>query len=268
MIYYRKKNLIRIAEIWYNISEKPEKEIDIIRYKFVTEKTQRGASFEELYTILIDLSKDDKELLSLLRKNTRYEINRAKEKDNIKCVTFFEKNEEDKEKIAKYMDFYNAFAMSKNRSPIKFSDLKQFYDNKTICIRYAAKEDDESEILTMHAYIISDNTARLHQSSSLFRSHGDSEYRNLVARANRLLHWDDILYFKNNGTDVYDLGGWYGGQILKEQLSINQFKESFGGEKKKEYSYIIPKSIRGRIAVWVHSTFKHLKSILKTRKDN
>jgi hypothetical protein len=266
MIYYRRKNLTRIAEIWYNISEKPQREVDIIRYKFVAEETLKAAAFEELYTILIDLSKNDKELLSLLRKNTRYEINRAREKDNIKCVTFFEKNENDREKISKYMDFYNVFALSKNRSSIKFSDLKQFYDNRTICIRYAAKEDDESEILTMHAYIVSDNTARLHQSSSLFRNSGDSEYKNLVARANRLLHWDDILYFKNIGLAVYDLGGWYGGQTLKEQLLINQFKESFGGEKKREYSYIVPASTRGKIAILAHSAFKHLKSALRNRK--
>jgi lipid II:glycine glycyltransferase (peptidoglycan interpeptide bridge formation enzyme) len=266
MIYYRRKNLTRIAEIWYNISEKPQKEVDIIRYKFVTKETPKAASFEQLYTILIDLSKSDEELLSLIRKNTRYEINRAREKDNIKCVTFFEEKEKNEEKISKYMDFYNAFAVSKNRSSITFSDLKQFYDNETICVRYAAKEENETEILTMHAYIISDNTARLHQSSSLFRTSGDSEYKNLVARANRLLHWDDILYFKNKGLALYDLGGWYGGQTLKEQLLINQFKESFGGEKKREYSYIVPVSIRGIIAILVHSAFSYLKNVLKNRK--
>jgi hypothetical protein len=263
MIYYRRKNLIRIAEVWYNFSEEHQKKVDIIRYKFVTEKVNNTASFEELYTILLDLSKNNEELLSQLRKNTRYEINRAREKDNIKCFTFFEKNEKNEKKISQYIDFYNAFAASKNRSAIKFSDIKQFYENETICIRYALKEGDESEILTMHAYIVSDNTARLHQSSSLFRTREDSEYKNLVARANRFLHWDDILYFKNKGLSLYDLGGWYGGQLLKEQLLINQFKESFGGEKKQEYSYIVPVSINGKIAVWFHAMFRHLKNILK-----
>ncbi|MDR2409866.1 MAG: hypothetical protein LBE13_17395 [Bacteroidales bacterium] len=233
----------------------------------MSKKANKAASLEELYTLLIDLTKSDKELLSQVRKNTRYEINRAKEKDNIKCLTFFEKNEKNKEKIFRYMDFYNTFAMSKNRSPIKFPDLEQFYDSETICIRYASKDDDEAEILTMHAYIISDNTARLHQSSSLFRTREDSEYRNLVARSNRLLHWDDILYFKNKGLGFYDLGGWYGGQILKEQLLINQFKESFGGERKQEYTYIVPVSIQGEMAVRFYAMFKHLKNIFKKRTD-
>jgi hypothetical protein len=262
MIYYRRKNLTNIAEIWYNVSERPQTKVDIKRYKFVTKKTNEAASFEELYTILIDLSKSDMELFGLIRKNTRYEINRAREKDNIKCLAFFEKNEKDMEKIHQYINFYNAFAKTKNRSSIKFSDIKQFYDNETFCIRYALKED-ASEILTMHAYVISDNTARLHQSSSLFRSHQDSEYKNLVARANRLLHWDDILYFKDKGLALYDLGGWYGGQILKEQLLINQFKESFGGEKKREYSYIVPVSMQGKIAVGFRSMFKHIESFIK-----
>jgi lipid II:glycine glycyltransferase (peptidoglycan interpeptide bridge formation enzyme) len=138
-------------------------------------------------------------------------------------------------------------------------DLIQFVEQKNLCLRYASKNN---EIETMHAYVISDNTARLHQSSSLFRTSDNPEYRNMIARANRLLHWDDILYFKNLGLKWYDLGGWYGGNTNKEQLAINIFKESFGGSQKEEYSYIIPITFFGKFSVGIHSFIKLCQTIL------
>jgi lipid II:glycine glycyltransferase (peptidoglycan interpeptide bridge formation enzyme) len=119
----------------------------------------------------------------------------------------------------------------------------------------------------MHAYVISDNTARLHQSCSLFRNSDNSEYRNLVARANRYLHWDDIVYFKKLGLLWYDLGGWYGGNENKEQLAINVFKESFGGLLKEEYSYFIPWTIKGKISIFFHSILNVFKLFIKKIKQ-
>jgi lipid II:glycine glycyltransferase (peptidoglycan interpeptide bridge formation enzyme) len=266
MIYYKEKNGTKMAEIWYNYNERPDRKIDVLRYKYVVERKEKAASFEELWTLLIDLGKPEDELFSHIRKNTRYEINRARNKDAIESATLLKKGEKNEEKLKQYIDFFNAFADSKNRSHIDFSDLEQFYNNETLCVRFAhsvrsAPAGDEP--LTMHAYVISDNTARLHQSSSLFRASEDGEYKNLVGRTNRLLHWEDMLYFKKEGVRWYDFGGWYGGaatsQSYREQLLIDQFKESFGAEKKREYSFIEPASFLGNIAVSVHSAIDAVK---------
>jgi len=117
---------------------------------------------------------------------------------------------------------------------------------------------------------VSDNTARLHQSSSLFRAACDKETRSMIGRSNRLLHWEDILYFKDAGLRWYDFGGWYGGPettgTYAEQLLINQFKESFGGEKKREYSFIVPVSLKGRIAVHGRAVLKAMQAAVKGKK--
>ncbi|MDR2193387.1 MAG: peptidoglycan bridge formation glycyltransferase FemA/FemB family protein [Treponema sp.] len=228
MIYYKKKNKTNMAEIWYNYDEQPAGRIDVLRYKYVTERKENAASFEELWTLLIDLEKPEDELFSRMRKSTRYQINRAKNKDHIVHTTLLDKGEKDEEKINRYIDFYNAFADSKNRSHIHVSDIEQFYNTGTLCVRSASTG---TEPLTMHAYVVSDNTARLHQSSSLFRVSQDGDYKNLIARANRLLHWEDALYFKRaHGIRWYDFGGWYGGgggfiQKNYEQLLIKKINE-------------------------------------------
>ena len=57
-----------------------------------------------------------------------------------------------------------------------------------------------------------------------------------------------MLYFKNMGLAYYDLGGWYGGNTDKEKLAINEFKEAFGGEKTREYTYLLPLTLFGKAA--------------------
>jgi lipid II:glycine glycyltransferase (peptidoglycan interpeptide bridge formation enzyme) len=112
----------------------------------------------------------------------------------------------------------------------------------------------------MHAYFIVDNTVRLLHSCSLFRDTDDHECQNLVGRANRLLHWDDILYFKRNNYLLYDFGGIYQGDRDKEKIQIAQFKNSFGGEIKCGYSYMQPVTFKGMLYLLIFSLIRSLKN--------
>jgi hypothetical protein len=255
MIYYRKKNGIRIAEIWYDRGGEPEKKSDVIKYKFAEEVREGAALREDLFTLLLDLGEDEKALHAYIGKSAKNEINRARERDGVRCGVFLELNEKSAEKLNQYIDYFNAFAASKNRSAISFSDLGQFYEAGTLCIRRALSREG-SPVLAMHAYIVGDNRARLLQSASHFRESFDPEERKLIGRANRLLHWEDILYFKAMGLGWYDFGGWYGGETDREKLAINQFKETFGGKKRREYSYLLPVSGAGKIALAIQRILK------------
>ena len=75
----------------------------------------------------------------------------------------------------------------------------------------------------------------LFYSASLFRELDNSAIRNRIGRANRLLHWQDMLHFKAGGISVYDFGGWYAGDSDLERLRINKFKEEFGGQIVKNH---------------------------------
>jgi lipid II:glycine glycyltransferase (peptidoglycan interpeptide bridge formation enzyme) len=259
MIYYRKRLALSIAEVWYDVSQFPSGKADVIKYKFVQETVNETVQIEELYTLLIDLTEEEDVLFSRIGKNTCYKINRARKRDNIECLIFLGQDEKNREKTDQYIDYFNQFAAAKKRDPIAFSDLEQFYDKGALCIRMACGGGDKSAIYAMHAYVISDNRARLHQSSSHYRNSEDSEWRNCIGRANRFLHWDDMLYFKTMGLGYYDFGGWYGGNTDKEKLAINEFKEAFGGIKEHEYSYTVPVSPIGRIAVCAQSILKKPK---------
>jgi lipid II:glycine glycyltransferase (peptidoglycan interpeptide bridge formation enzyme) len=75
----------------------------------------------------------------------------------------------------------------------------------------------------------------LFYSASLFRKVDSSTVRNKIGRANRYLHWQDMQRFKSEGISTYDFGGWYQGESDQQRLSINKFKEEFGGQIVKNY---------------------------------
>ena len=77
MILYRSGWLKR-AEVWFD-ETLSDVRVDIIRYSQATAPIS-GAACTPFWTLVIDLSKSEEELWNNLRKETRYEIRRAKEK--------------------------------------------------------------------------------------------------------------------------------------------------------------------------------------------
>ena len=58
--------------------------------------------------------------------------------------------------------------------------------------------------------------------------------KNTLGMANRLLHKDELLAFKNAGKLVYD---WGGAGTTEDVISITEFKKSFGGVEKIYYEF-------------------------------
>ncbi len=261
MIYHKGKKGALVAEVWFDRAEvdsarggKP----DIVRARYVDSLAPRANSVEKLFTILIDLSLSEEDILNGFDKTTRYQALRAKAKDDVRAETFFALGCKDRSLLDRYIAFFNDFARSKGRGLVDYGDYAQFFEAGTLAVR-AVLDEQTAEPLAMHCYVVSDGRARLHQSSSLFRNVEDKEAQNRIGRANRFLHLDDILYFKGQGLPWYDLGGWYGGNEDAEKLAINRFKEAFGGERHEEFSYIVPVSCKGRALTFARSLSKALR---------
>lgn len=65
----------------------------------------------------------------------------------------------------------------------------------------------------------------------------DGKRREIIGQANRLLIWEAIKYAKKNNLKIFDLGGIAPDSSSKEQRTLAEFKEAFGGERKKTYYY-------------------------------
>jgi hypothetical protein len=216
---------------------------DIIREFQYTKKNRFP---EEFHTLFTDLTPEPEEISNRFEKTTKYQINRALDRDNISTKTLDPKTDKQQ-----FYDFYNQFALSKNLSPIPVIETNALIENDLFTIRTA---DHDGEPIVYHAYVTTRKRARLMYSASLFRNLDDNAYRSLVGRANRLLHWDDIKYFKQEGYLIYDWGGISTDADDTEKQAINKFKEAFGGEAVKEYKSLVPVSWKG----WTYLLLKKI----------
>ncbi len=249
MIY--KNKFINIQEIWFDEKREVYSYIDKVVYRQVSKQQE---NCEEFTTLLIDLVEDKEKIFQLFKKNNKYEINRAEKKDNLTFNIYSENIATDI--VDNFLHANEKFSDERNRGNLTYKTIKKYLDVN--CLVISTICDESGNNLVWHTYIISGKRARLFTSSSLF-SEEDNERRNLIGRANRLLHWKDILYFKNNNFLTYDFGGWYMGKTDKKLLGINKFKESFGGHKELSYNYNRCTSMKCKL----YELLSKIKSLLK-----
>lgn len=220
VISYRRR-FIRIAECW-NGEEPNFAGVDIER-RFQQPYPLAGMFCRDFYTILIDLHNDSETLLARMKRDTRYEIRRAQREG---FVYDFQQGS-DETAFKEFCDYYAEFALQQRQPTLRRSWLSLLANSGTLTLTRIAGPSGET--LVWHGYHCSRERATLLYSASLFRNCNDSAQRNAIGRANRYQHWLDILTFKEQGLSIYDLGGWYEGVEDQKRLTINKFKEEFGG---------------------------------------
>lgn len=240
IILKRKKGPIEVEEIFYNSDKEIVTKADILLLK-QSKYSQKG--LEEFITLHIDLKKDLEVIESEFKKNTRYEIRRAENKDNLSVNSIQSNSYSDYDK---FILFYDEFAKSKNLKPCNKKLLNRLISKKSLTITYIESEEG---LLTVHYYITDGNRARLLYSASQFRKVSDNATRNLIGRANRFLHREDIKIFKESGYNILDLGGVAEDENDKATQQIDSFKKSFGGERVVEYTGKIGKTLLGKIVL-------------------
>jgi len=184
-----------------------------------------GYRKESFFTKVIDLNAPVTAIEANFDKNTAYEIRRAT-KDGVTSVMGTG--------IKPFIEFYNSFALTKGLKKLN----KDFYKYKPHL--FITKAVHQGQDVVMHAYI-RDNAlqrVRLLHSASLFRNENDTQLKAVAGRANRLLHFDDMYFFKQLGFKMYDLGGYAHDTKDPELLKINKFKDSFGGSLLQETDYV------------------------------
>lgn len=144
-------------------------------------------------TLHNNLLKSEDILFSNIAKNTKYKINRA----------IREGVETEKASLEEFLPFFNNFAPTKNLKKITINNLKAY--NDALVITKAFLND---VVFAMHAYVVDneERRARLLYSATVNRNTSSIDL-NLVGRANRLLHWHDMLMFKKLDLSIYDWGG-------------------------------------------------------------
>jgi hypothetical protein len=236
----RETHFYRLAEVFFD-EEPASPRVDIIEH-FQRSRPIPGARSKDFYTIHLDLTRDPNSLLSEFSETCRYQIRRA-ERDELKQEAWMSARGD---VVEDFIVFFDRFARGKGLPPAPAERLHTLARAGVLDLSAVSRDDDA---LVWHAYLRAGNRARLLHSASLFREHDDTGTRSLIGRANRYLHWHDLLRYQDAGIPLFDFGGWYSGQDDEELLRINAFKESFGGRVVPEFHCAVPTSVRGRMVL-------------------
>src|SRR5712691_506245 len=226
------------GEVWCDEEPPGDSGVDIVLY------CQREAPIADARTapflsLVTDLSVEEDAITDKFGTDCRYKIRRAETKDGMR-MEFITDPEA---RLDEFRAFYDAFAGEKSLEPCDRQWLVAACQARQLALTSASRN---GEALVWHAYVMSGKTARLQYTGSRFRNR-ENDYRALVGRANRWLHWREMLRFKEMGIKRYDWGGLFEDESVPERAGINQFKKDFGGQQVRTYDCTVPVTLRGRI---------------------
>ena len=180
-------------------------------------------------TLITDLTKPTDELWGLLSKSLKHEINRS-QRDSL-IIKHFVGNEISYKILQEFNKCYHEMYCEKGIDDVflPINELIMYANNNNLMISIALLNNIP---VVYHSYVIDDEHSRSFQSCSNFRIMG-KDYRRAVGRANKFLHWNDILFLKEKGILEYDWGGVHS---YKTPNGIDEFKISFNGKYKEYYN--------------------------------
>lgn len=224
IIVNRKKGLLSYSIRWYD----PQPRFPLIPvtvyYQVPVSLNPVGFKKEEFWTLHTALKKSDEEFLAEQNSTNKTQIKQARKLNlNIRTGSFEE-----------FLPFFNEFSKEKGISGTTLVKLESFGRGN---LEISAAVDEKRRVLAMHANLIDQSIARsrlIHSASARFADESDA---GLVGRANRLLHFENLIRYREMGLDVYDWGGIAKGSTDPVKAGINRFKEAFGGQEVCEYHY-------------------------------
>jgi Acetyltransferase (GNAT) domain len=236
---------LRIGEAYFDAAaaDAPNGDrVDLVRIlSAFSPPSHRGS--RQRHTLVIGLADDEDQLLAQVSKETRSKIRRAADRDPVEVAG--DANPSPAE-VSAFADFYDRFAADASVAPVFRPRLHALAERGKLVLTKAF--DGSGEVLVRHAYVAVGGRGYMLYSGSVLADSGDSGARNLIGRANRYLHWEDIRLFKSRGFELYDFGGLDVEERTPKTAGIARFKRGFGGEVRPVYSLTRPVSLRGAAA--------------------
>ena len=200
-----------------------------------------------VYSLRSDLMATPEAIMGSFDETCRRHVRRAERQDGLQ----YEVIPEAADALDEFAEYYDQFARQKGLWPADRHWLARATQARQLILSCASHAGERR---VWHAHLRAGSTVQMVHSVSLFRG-ADDEHRALVARANRWLHWRDMLNFKAMGLRQYDWGGVFVPETSAEEAGINRFKRSFGGRPVVAYHCTMPVSLRGRLWLMFRGAF-------------
>ncbi len=242
MIYFRSRGAL-FGECWFDDESPADScKVDVLAFRQLSAPVP-ASRCTPILTLVSELGTDADELLAGFDRNCRRNISQAEKRDGL----WMEFAAHPGPHLRDFREFYDEFARAKGLRPADGAWLQGACDANRFALATVWRG---REPLVRHGYLVGGKTIFLHCSASLFRKH-DPEYRSLIARANRWLHWRSMLYFSEHGATHYDWGGLFEDESTPERVGINRFKKEFGGRPTRRFDCLVARSGRGHLRLGI-----------------
>ena len=200
-------------------------------------------------SLISDISADSPDFYEDFSKTLRYDIRRSYN-DDISFEVFSPEQVLNNNALVNSLSkMYTEMYRKKGIEETVAVDALMLYASHGGIIVTSAKSKDET--LVYHTYIVDGTNARLWMSCSVFRNNEDNKFRELTGRANKRLHYEDMLWFRSQGYKTYD---WGGITSFDEPDGVDSFKMAFGGKRKEYFDetciHSFPHKILRKITEW------------------
>ncbi|GAA0558305.1 hypothetical protein GCM10008942_03480 [Rhizomicrobium electricum] len=195
-------------------------------------------------TILIDLTQPEDALLAAVNAHTRKVLRQAV-REGVTVASVLPLNQAIWDHFLE--SYWKLWRRKANAGALGIGQIRDLIAQHRF--ELTVSRSAEGHILSWHAYVRTPERVRLHTTISDMDPTRDSKWNNMVGRAHRLHHWQDMLRFKADGVKIYDFGGVYRGTEDREQINIAHFKQSFGGYFADTYDAVVPLTLKGRLAL-------------------
>ena len=246
-----KGKAVTYGEVWFDEDVPARPGVDILVCHRRPEP-QPDVPHQPFLSIVNDLTVAEDAVAEPFINTCRYQVRRADTKDGLVAEFLAEPAA----RLDEFCEFFDEFARQKS---IVLSDRAWLTEAITAGRLVLTSASSQGTVLVWHAYLLSGDTASLVHSASYYRD-GNPEQRNLVGRANRWLHWRDMLGFRGRGIARYDWGGLFMDESTPDRAGINNFKKSFGGRLERRCDYTVPVSVLGRIYLPLRDAWRRWKS--------
>jgi hypothetical protein len=256
--------VIRIAgrganygDLWFGEEPPRDPGVDILRYRCRAAPIARARCVPFL-SLVLDLAVGEDEISSLFNRDCRYKVRRAETKDELQ----WEFIADPRGRLDDFRDFFDTFARQKAHETCDRQWLRAACDAGQLVLTMASQR---GEALVWHAYATAGKAAWLQYTGSCFRDR-ENDYRALVGRANRWLHWKDMLQFRTLDFVRYDWGGLFEDDAATGHAGVNDFKKSFGGRVERTYNCTVPVTLRGRIYLPLRDAWHRRRAGFQSRQ--
>lgn len=242
-----KKGIFTLERVWFpDDGDRLNSRADIVRLLRVNKGNMEFKnSIKELnYTLITNLDESEDGLFLKMRRSYKSQIQRCLNEDVAISIYETKQVKENPDILSGFYSTYMHYCDSSGRPELKKNfDMKKinsYIDNNCITISIADFKDGK----VYHMYVHDEKNTVILYSASDFRN--DYVDRNLAGRANKLLHYKDMIYFKDMNVHSYD---WGNVTSFTEPNGVDAFKMAFGGNHAEVYNIFIGNSLKGKILV-------------------